>query len=104
MIVTSLADMGGEIYSLDLNYDSGYNKQKQITPNLNPVKMKLDLAYVNKILGLELKQKDAKKYLERMGFGYEINKHKGSENNESGEVLIPAYRTDILHQIDFYFF
>ncbi len=86
MIVTALADMGGEIYSLDIVYP-----EKTIsTPDLNPKKMKLDLNYINKRLGLELKEPEAKRLLERMGYGY-----------DKGTVLIPAYRADILHQADF---
>ena len=85
MIVTALADMGGEIYSLKLEYSEG----TKTTPNLTPSKMKLDLPYVNKRLGLSLSEKDAIKLLEKMGYGF-----------EQGHVLIPAYRADILHQVD----
>lgn len=85
MIVTALADMGGEIYSLKLESADG----TKVTPNLTPGKMKLDLAYVNKRLGLDLTEKDAVKLLEKMGYGF-----------EQGQVLIPAYRADILHQVD----
>jgi len=85
MIVTALADMGGEICSLRLEYQEG----TKTTPNLTPSKMKLDLPYVNKRLGLQLSEKEAAKLLERMGYGF-----------EQGQVLIPAYRADILHQVD----
>lgn len=85
MIVTALADMGGEIYSLKLEYPDGV----KVTPNLMPQKMKLDLPYVNKRLGLSLSEKEAVKLLEKMGYGF-----------EQGQVLIPAYRADILHQVD----
>src|SRR3989344_4672969 len=83
IIVTALDDMGGDIYSVEIDYG-----KKFVTPDLNPVEMKLDLNYVNKLLGLNLKQNDVKKYLERMGHDYK------------SRVLIPAYRTDILHPID----
>ncbi len=85
ILVTMLADMGGEIYSLDIMYGN----KKIVTPVLTPVLMDLDISYVNKILGLELKQTDAKKYLEMMGYGV-----KGKD------VLVPAYRADILHSRD----
>jgi len=84
IIVTALAEMGGKIYSLELDYG-----KRVVTPDLSPEKMKLDLDYVNKRLGLELKEKDVKKLLEKMGYNY-----------SKGEVLIPAYRVDILHQVD----
>ncbi|MBU0460514.1 MAG: phenylalanine--tRNA ligase subunit beta [Nanoarchaeota archaeon] len=85
IVVTALSEMGGEIYSLELEYQD----EKKTTPNLTPEKMKLDLTYINKRLGLELKQKQAQELLEKMGYGY-----------ENGMVLIPAYRADILHQVD----
>ncbi|MCX6711547.1 MAG: phenylalanine--tRNA ligase subunit beta, partial [Candidatus Woesearchaeota archaeon] len=85
IVVTALADMGGTIYSMELQYGN----KKIITPDLKPSTMKLDINYVNKILGLNLKENDIKKYLEKMGYSY-INK----------KVLVPAYRADILHQID----
>jgi len=85
ILVTALAEMGGQVYSMKLEYPD----KKIVTPDLAPKKMKLDLPYVNKWLGLELKDAEAKKLLERMGFGY-----------EKGTVLIPAYRADILHLVD----
>lgn len=85
IIVTALADMGGEIYSLNLEYED----KKEVTPNLTPSKMKLDLKYINQRLGLKLKEKETVELLAKMGFGF-----------AEGEVLIPAYRADILHQVD----
>ena len=84
IIVTALADMKGELYDVELDYG-----KKRITPDLSAERMKIDINYVNKILGLELKENEIRNLLERMGFAY---------NNK--EVLIPSYRTDILHQID----
>ncbi len=85
IIVTFFADLGGEVYSMDLIYQN----KKYTTPDLRPDKMKLDLNYVNKLLGLNLKKTMIKKLLERMGYSY-----------EEDYVLVPAYRTDVLHQID----
>lgn len=85
IFVAMFADMGAEIYSLDIVYP-----HKTMTmPDLFPKKMKLDLEYVNQRLGLALKEKDAAALLARMGYGY-----------EKGSVLVPAYRGDILHQVD----
>lgn len=84
IIVTSLSDMGGEIYPLELEY-----KKKIITPNLNPEKRKISLENTNKLLGLELKEKQLKVLLERMGYNY-----------SKEFVEIPAWRTDILHEVD----
>ena len=85
MIVCALADLGGKIYSIELVYDG----KKRVSPDLTPRRMKFDPSYINKRLGLELKEGEFKKCLEKMGYGYEKN-----------TALIPAFRTDILHQID----
>jgi len=85
MIITALADMGASVESMILEYSD----KKKITTDLTPRKMKIDLDYVNKILGTNLGDKELKENLEKMGYGY-----------EKGEVLIPAYRADILHQVD----
>ncbi|UZE93894.1 MAG: phenylalanine--tRNA ligase subunit beta [Candidatus Pacearchaeota archaeon] len=86
IIITMFADMGGEVYQMRLNY--GFRKQ-ELTPNLQPEKMKINLNNINKLLGLDLKEKDIKKLLEKMGYDY-----------RNKEVLIPAWRTDILHEVD----
>ncbi len=85
IIVSMLADMGGEIYSVDVVYPD----KTVVAPNLTPRKMKLSLDYVNKVLGLDLKDSDVKKFLGMMGFDY-----------SKGDVLVPAYRADILHEVD----
>jgi phenylalanyl-tRNA synthetase beta chain len=85
IIVTSLADLGGEIFEMKLEYEKSPKK----TPILEPTEWPLDTAYLNKMLGLELKDPELKKLFEKMGFGMKGKK-----------VLVPCYRTDILHQID----
>ncbi len=83
LIVTSLADMGGKIYQMELV------GQKEITPNFDTEKRKISLNNVNKLLGLTLNEKQIKQFLERMGHNY---------NN--GEVEMPSWRFDILHEVD----
>ncbi len=86
IMVTSLADMGGMIYSIDCLQQNG---KTIVVPNLKPREMILDINYCNKLLGLNLSKKDVKALLERMGYGM-----------ANGKVLVPAYRADILHQMD----
>ncbi len=81
IIVTALADMDGKIYQMKLNYGK--------TPDLKSEKMKISLNNTNKLLGLSLNQRQIKQLLEKMGYNY----------NE-GYVEIPAWRTDILHEVD----
>ncbi len=85
IITTTLADMEGKIYSMALDYE----KNNIITPDLKPEKMLLSLENTNKLLGLELKEKDLEKLLPKMGYEY-----------SNGKVLVPAWRTDVLHEVD----
>jgi len=61
----------------------------ELSPNLEPEKMPFSIENINKLLGLELKEKQIKELLLKMGIGYEKNL-----------ALIPQYRTDILHEVD----
>ena len=85
ILTTSLIDMGGQAYTLDIVYQN----KTLTTPKLAPQKMKLDSKYINNLLGTSLTEKQFKHYLERMGFGY-----------QKSTVLIPCYRNDIWHQAD----
>lgn len=85
IIATMLADMGGQLFSIDISY-----KNKILTtPDLTPRQIAVEREYINKRLGLDLKESDLKKLVERMGLGY-----------AKGKVLIPPYRNDIMHQVD----
>lgn len=84
IIVIAMADMGGKIYSMEIQ-----DKKKEFSPNLEPEKLAFSTGNINKTLGLSLSEKEIIKLLEKMGIGY-----------EKGFALIPAYRTDILHEID----
>lgn len=88
IIVTALADMGGKIYQMNLNYGT---RKKEITPDLTSQNKNITLENTNKLLGLSLKEKDVKKLIEKMGHNYD-------SKNKSVEV--PAWRTDILHEVD----
>ncbi len=85
IIVTTLSDMNGKIYAMELDY----GKDKITTPDLKPEKYALSLENANKLLGLSLKEKDLEKLLPRMGHEY-----------SKGKVLVSPWRTDILHEVD----
>jgi len=85
IIVCALAEMGGKIHSMELTYGN----RKYITPDLSPESIKVDIPYINRLLGLSLKDNEIKKLLERMGYGYKNKK-----------AFVPAYRADIIHQAD----
>ncbi len=85
IIASALSDMGGEIYSIELKYKN----KKEITPDFKAEKMPISLEKTNKLLGLNLKEKDLEKLLPKMCYNYKNQK-----------VEIPPWRTDILHEID----
>lgn len=85
MIVTALADMGGQIEQMELEYPDKTIR----TPELISQEMKLDVEYANSKLGLNISKAEAIKLLERMGYGVEDSK-----------VFVPCYRTDVLHPMD----
>jgi phenylalanyl-tRNA synthetase beta chain len=85
IIVTTLAEMGGEIYQINLT-----GNIKTTTPDLTPEKNKVSLENTNKLLGLNLTEKQLKENLEKMGHNY-----LGKGNLES-----PSWRTDLLHEVD----
>ena len=85
IITTALADMGGDVHSVDVKY----HDDAITTPDLSPRTITLDKDYANRLLGLNLTDHQITIALERMGYTY-----------SNGKALVPAYRADILHQID----
>lgn len=85
IIVTTLSDMGGKVYQMNLDYGT----KRITTPNLTTEKMKISLENINKLLGLSLSETDLSRLLPKMGHDY-----------SNRTVTIPAWRTDILHEVD----
>lgn len=85
IIVSVLADMGGEIYEIEVDY----GREKRITPDFEPEVIKINPANVNKLLGLDLKENEIKRMVEKMGY-----------NSNKNIVEIPPWRIDILHEVD----
>jgi phenylalanyl-tRNA synthetase beta chain len=81
IVVTVLGEMRGKIYQMKV--------KDKITPVLDSEKMELSLEKTNKLLGVDLKEKDLKSLVEKMGHGY-----------KEGIVEIPPWRVDILHSVD----
>ena len=90
VLSTALADMGGTIEKVTVKYPD----RKVISPNLAPEKMRLRVDYANKLLGLELSEAEAIKCLRRCRLD--------AQKADRGvlEVSFPAYRIDILHEVD----
>lgn len=91
IMVTSLAERGGNLESVTVNYPDGTSIK---TPNLTPKKMRLEVKDVIGLTGLSLSDVETVSCLQKMGYDARI-KGKGIL-----EVKIPAYRTDVLHPVD----
>jgi phenylalanyl-tRNA synthetase beta chain len=89
IIACALADRGGKLEAVEVSYKD----KTHALPDLAPAKMEVSLGYVNKILGVELAGPEIAEALERMRYG-------ASAKGDRVHVLVPAYRSDILHQID----
>ena len=81
IITMTLGEMGGKIYSMKVG--------SAITPEFKTEKKKISLENTNKLLGLELNEKQLKELLEKMGHNY-----------SKKEVEIAPWRVDILHEVD----
>jgi len=88
ILATTFADRGAEIYKVENKYPDRVVEM----PNLSPWTLELKTDYVNGLLGLDLTDGQAASYLERMGYGV--------EPGSPLRVLVPCYRTDIMHPMD----
>ncbi len=85
ILCCTFSDMGGAVYAVRMDY----GKEKFISPDLEPRRMRFDLKKANTTLGLELSEKQAAAHLERMGYEY-----------SKGYVRVPPYRADVMGQVD----
>jgi len=90
VLVTALADMGGTVESINVKFPD----RVVVSPDLAPQKMRLRLSYANQLLGLNLNEAKAIQCLEKCRL--DVKKVK----DDVLEVSIPAYRMDILHEVD----
>ena len=90
IVSSALAERGGSIYQTTV-IDEG---KKIVSPDFTPMKHRVLVAHVNKILGTNLKEKDVITCLGKMG-------HHASEAGRGIlAVEVPAWRSDILHEVD----
>ncbi|MEN4007491.1 MAG: phenylalanine--tRNA ligase subunit beta [Methanobacteriaceae archaeon] len=90
VIMTSFAEVGGNLRSLNIVYED----RNVETPNLMPKKKKIKVKNANKIIGVDLTAYDIANVLSKVRIGAEI------EAEDSLQAVIPAYRVDILHEVD----
>ncbi len=91
IVVNSLRDREGEISTVEVE---GLGER----PYLEPEEITIDLEYVNEMLGTDFRGEKFKKYVEEMG--YDFKGKIGMSYTEEKTILIPPYRTDIMHPID----
>ncbi|MEM2984392.1 MAG: phenylalanine--tRNA ligase subunit beta [Candidatus Jordarchaeaceae archaeon] len=90
ILVTSLAEGGAKIESVKVEYSD----KVITTPDLTPKTWSINPDYVNRLLGLELSVQEIIKSLEKVRMEAEYNSGKIN-------VRVPAYRHDIMHEVDF---
>jgi phenylalanyl-tRNA synthetase beta chain len=90
IICSSFAENGAQIKTLNVVYSD----RTVITPDLTPKKKKLNVENTCKITGLDLNANEIKELINKARMDAEII------SEEELEVTIPAYRVDILHEVD----
>lgn len=89
VIVSALADRGSRIETVKVEYPNG----KIYTPDLSPKRTAVDISYIGKVSGLDLKTEQIIKLLLEA-------RYKPAINGKRLELLYPAYRQDIMHARD----
>ena len=89
VLVCSLVDLGGELQSVDIHFPD----KKVTTPDLSPASLELVPEHAPELIGVELSNDKVVELLHRMRFG---------TRQENGKLMvdIPAYRTDVMHEVD----
>jgi phenylalanyl-tRNA synthetase beta chain len=91
IICCSFAEVGGQIKSMEVRYED----KTITTPDLTPQEMNVHVNTTNELIGgTELTAEDIKELLFKARFDAEI-----IDDNEV-KAIIPAYRVDILHEVD----
>jgi phenylalanyl-tRNA synthetase beta chain len=92
IVTLSLIDRGGKAHSAIVHYPD--EKQTVMTPDFEAKSMDLNVAYANKVLGLDLKTKQIARLLPKAGFSVE------KASGDTVTVKVPCYRVDVMHQVD----
>ena len=93
IVVSSLAERGGRIYSCLETYPYG-TPRRLVSPDLSPTATSLRLSHINKLLGTSVRLREASRFVERAG--YRVQRATG----DTIQLEIPCYRTDIMHSVD----
>ena len=91
IICSSFAEVGGQIKSMEVKYED----KTIVSPDLTPQEMNVHVDTANELIGgTDLNAEDIKGLLEKARFDAEVL------NDNEVKAIIPAYRVDILHEVD----
>ncbi len=90
ILACNLAERGGKLESVQISYP----ERRVSTPNLTSKRMRLRSNYANASLGTRLSSEEIARHLGRVRFGVK------SSSRGNLVVEVPAYRVDILGEID----
>ncbi|MEM3586517.1 MAG: phenylalanine--tRNA ligase subunit beta [Candidatus Jordarchaeaceae archaeon] len=90
ILVTALAEGGAKIESVKVEYPDKVIR----TPDLTPQTWLIRAEYVNRLLGLNLSIEEIIKCLQKVRMDARLE-------NDKIKLLVPAYRCDIMHEVDF---
>jgi phenylalanyl-tRNA synthetase beta chain len=89
ILATSLAERGGKIQTVRTTYAD----RTVETPDLAPIPMSINLSRARELLGIDLTPGKAVELLRRM-------RHDAEADGQTIRVRAPAYRMDLLHEVD----
>lgn len=89
VLVCSLAELGGKIESVTIDYPEG----REVTPDLSIKTAKLSPANACQLIGVEISSEQMVELLRKM-------RYEASLGDGGLKVGVPAYRTDIMHEVD----
>ena len=90
IVALALVERGGKLYTTIVRE----REREFVSPDLTPSKRKISLSYIEHVLGVKLSRKEVEESLQRMGYDTKVL------DEEKVEVYVPAWRADILHEID----
>ena len=91
IICSSFAEVGGQIKNMEVKYED----KTIVSPDLTPQEMNVHVDTANELIGgTDLNAEDIKGLLEKARFDAEVL------NDNEVKAIIPAYRVDILHEVD----
>jgi phenylalanyl-tRNA synthetase beta chain len=91
LVCTSLAERGGRIESVTMHEGNSYFQ----SPDLTPSSYSISAEECNRYLGTDLSPADMVTALRKMGMD-------ATEDGDTVNVVVPAYRLDIMHKVDIF--